>query len=119
MGTRRGEVPPAREVPEPFLEPELPHRRHVLEPSPETRHQRPALPGAVSGPEIQREPGIRGTRSRDSSTRHPSARHRHDQERANSTVKISRRAALIVKGLSYVSPDTNSDVTQHPPLEAA
>src|SRR6266851_196550 len=118
MGTRRGEVPPAREVPEPFLEPELPHRRHVLEPSPETRHQRPALPGAVSGPEIQREPGIRGTRSRDSSTRHPSARHRHDQERANSTVKISRRAALIVKGLSYVSPDSKTPERVSPVLDS-
>src|SRR6266568_8207137 len=105
MDARRGEVPPAREVPKPLLEPERPDRRHVLEPHPEARHQRPALPGAVSSPEIQREPGIRGTRSRDSSTPQPPARHRTDQERANSTDKISRRAALIGKGLSYVSPD--------------
>jgi len=105
VGARRGEVPPAREVPEPFLEPERPDRQHVLEPHPEARHQRPALPGTVSSPEIQREPGIRGTRSRDSSTRQPSARHRTDQERANLTDKISRRAALTGKGLSCVSPD--------------
>src|SRR5260370_9421112 len=88
-GTRRGEVPPAREVPEPFLEPELPHRRHVLEPSPETRHQRPALPGALSGPEIQRQPGIRGTRRRDSRTRRPSPPHRPPETPSTSTVQIA------------------------------
>ena len=108
MAVRRGEVPPAREIPEAFLETELPRLQRVLEPHSQTRHQRPALPGTVSRPELHREPRIRGTRRSDSSTRHPSARHRTDQERANSTDKIPRRAVLIVKRLSCVSSDSGS-----------
>ena len=107
MAVRRGEIPPAREIPEPLLKTELPCLQRILEPHPEARHQRPALPGTVSRPELHREPPVRGTRrSGGSNTRHPSARHRTDQERANSTDKIPRRAALIVKRLSCLSSDT-------------
>ena len=98
------------------IKPERPDRRHVLEPHPQARHQRPALPGTVSSPEIQREPGIRGTRSRDSSTRQPPARHRTDQERANPTDKISRRAASILgKKVGSRNHDTSAPLPRaHP-----
>src|SRR6266508_631025 len=106
------EEPPAREAPQPLLEPKRPHRQRLLEPHATTRRQRPTLPGTTSDLKLQQEPFIRSVRRRTSSTRHrPPSRHR-DQERANSSGKTSRRAALTDKGLSCVSRDRSLTSTQ-------
>ena len=41
----------------------------------------------------------------------PPARHRTDQERANSTDKNSKRAELTGNGPTYVSPDTEAHMS--------
>jgi hypothetical protein len=73
MGTRRGEKPPTREIPQALLEPERPDRQRILEPDATAQRQRLTTPCTASHLELQPEPRICGVRLRDTSTRHPPA----------------------------------------------
>ena len=68
----RGEVPPARETPNPLLEPERPGRQRILEPRAMTRRQSLTPPGTISNLELHRESLTCGTH-RDSNPSHQPA----------------------------------------------
>jgi hypothetical protein len=88
MSAGRAEKPPAREAAQSLLKPERPIRQRALQPRGAARRKRPALPAAVSSPELQREPEIGGVRRR-SSCRHHHPPVRKDHERASSDGKLA------------------------------
>src|SRR5882762_6460202 len=81
MGTRRGEVPPARETRQALPEPERPGRNSILEPFTSAHRQRLTPPARPRQAELQLEPANRLPRNNGRRTSNPPCPYHSHQDK--------------------------------------